>query len=1431
MKSTIPILFIVTALSLPSRAGVCESALTNRADVSVTTAGNNYDVYYNSSTSSPFYFPPLNATWVRDALVLSHNFIVSNGFLNPTFSASPNDTCVTTNVSCFADAPLDRIRIKAGMTCMSAASELLTRSVMAHELFHHAQFSYINFSDWPSWGAWSVEATPVTIQDRIQSAMDSNPEGRAYVNFINSILVEPNLTLTARGYEVGLFWSYLCEQFSTETAEPARGTDLIRDFWERTQGNSPDSIKYLRETLAARIPGRTLEEVFLDFQIAAYVRNLDITALPDDLESRYSFADEKPAGGGTPYRNVTRALVPTDASGTTNVVRWGTQFFESSLPNKECQAVGLRAKADGDKILSWAAIAIRGTTGVVEVGRGVGNAFYRAFLNDPAQPYTKLALIAVGINNDATIDYAFGSGQTGGLIREPSSNRVAVVGDFLERRRFQTRIVVTGPPVLTSDIGAGSSVRGLDVSRMSLSLISAATGAIYPADIISATYVSGEYWLVVEAPEITNPADGATYDIQLCVCEASGLCQSSFTNPDAVYYGPAQYNQMLVLDRSYSMHYPDGPGDTSNIEAARNAARVYANAAATNDRLGLVTFTGNNNESSCVPDAAVNASLKLMMDAGVNNRTPLVSAINSVTESGWTSIGDGLKLGRDQFLGVPSSPSDINGIILLSDGIENEGDFWARTNSSCGNPPVRDSFANPTNIGSSIRIDTIAFGSNADQALLQSIADFTRGSYYAIRNNPPSAPLPSSRRLMAAGLAAGEPPPLESLHVANRLAHVHRQAQEELRGQERIFYRGYQMTNSFTYIDIPIYEPAGGELRDPVFAFNWHKTGNTSVELNDPDNAPAEGPGWNIYTSATHKIYQYTGALVSGNYRARFRDLAADPAQLIVMVSGKLGFGVDFNVEVSSPQRLLTGQSCVDSEIGRYMRGLPVDVIASLADYKGPITGLRLEAKISNADGSYNRISMYDDGLRDNGISGDGVYGARYTRTPFFSNRMLSDSTNPPSVGSWGSYSVEVRAVGGSNYEDSFERFDTRYFHVYEFDQQSKPEGCFTDSDGDTMPDRWELLYELDPGSPFDATKDPDKDGLSNEEEFKQGTLPFNPDTDGAGESDGSEVNNGRDPLYDQDDALPPIIDYGIVTRTYHLPIHEPQPNTLILHFPANTNYMLMEIWRQNPGATNWVIRDMVDPRTLPQGAGVYYDTGLTNGLVYSYYLVGLGFSGAMTAPTDVFSGTPKADPVPPEGAILINGGSHFTSQRKVKIVFDVSADAITYKLSEDPLFTGVAYSNLVPAVDFWLAPATNGPRNVSVYGMVRDAAGNESLIMSDSIVLDENDDSDTDGLSDAWETIQFGNLSLNGGADTDGDGFTNAQEFRNNTDPNNRLSPARGSVKSAQPSATNSQLIIDFQGNLYRGTNISGPYELVPGAVTPISVPATNSSEYFIAW
>ena len=61
------------------------------------------------------------------------------------------------------------------------------------------------------------------------------------------------------------------------------------------------------------------------------------------------------------------------------------------------------------------------------------------------------------------------------------------------------------------------------------------------------------------------------------------------------------------------------------------------------------------------------------------------------------------------------------------------------------------------------------------------------------------------------------------------------------------------------------------------------------------------------------------------------------------------------------------------------------------------------------------------------------------------------------------------------------------------------------DSDGDGLPDGWEVSNGLNPTNGGDANADPDGDGLTNAQEYATGTNPNNADTDGDGKPDNTD--------------------------------------------------------------------------------------------------------------------------------------------------------------------------------------------------------------------------------------------------------------------------------------------------------------------------------------
>lgn len=73
--------------------------------------------------------------------------------------------------------------------------------------------------------------------------------------------------------------------------------------------------------------------------------------------------------------------------------------------------------------------------------------------------------------------------------------------------------------------------------------------------------------------------------------------------------------------------------------------------------------------------------------------------------------------------------------------------------------------------------------------------------------------------------------------------------------------------------------------------------------------------------------------------------------------------------------------------------------------------------------------------------------------------------------------------------------------NLEEFENGTDPND--SDTDGDEMPDKWEIDHGFNPISPVDASFDPDLDMLANKHEYHAKTDPLDPDTDDDGLPDG----------------------------------------------------------------------------------------------------------------------------------------------------------------------------------------------------------------------------------------------------------------------------------------------------------------------------------------
>lgn len=176
---------------------------------------------------------------------------------------------------------------------------------------------------------------------------------------------------------------------------------------------------------------------------------------------------------------------------------------------------------------------------------------------------------------------------------------------------------------------------------------------------------------------------------------------------------PAQAPTMIVLDASGSMANADADAlGTTRMEAAKSAARdVFASVGAASP-LGLVVY------GSSVPEVADEreagcADIKVIAAPRTGPVEALSQGIDAVTASGYTPIGNSLKVAAEQL------PDSRGSIVPVSDGID-----------TCAPPPACEVAGQLRATGLDVTVHTIGFKVDDEaRAELQCIAAATGGTY------------------------------------------------------------------------------------------------------------------------------------------------------------------------------------------------------------------------------------------------------------------------------------------------------------------------------------------------------------------------------------------------------------------------------------------------------------------------------------------------------------------------------------------------------------------------------------------------------------------------------------------------------------------------------------------------------------------------------
>ena len=376
----------------------------------------------------------------------------------------------------------------------------------------------------------------------------------------------------------------------------------------------------------------------------------------------------------------------------------------------------------------------------------------------------------------------------------------------------------------------------------------------------------------------------------------------------------------LVIDHSGSM------GGERKLELAQEAARSYIDSVPEEDYISVAGFSTD--ASSIVGLSSIKTS-----------KEKLKQCIFSLHSTSSTNIGAGLRVGMEQIFAEGQKPQKPI-ILLLSDGMHNTGKLWPWV-EECKRKQVK--------------VYTVAFGSDADQATLCMIAHQTGG------------------RCFPAGL--------------KNLSHIYHKASIYVHNNSTLFASSDLLKpgKELKYrINVP------SDFKNLAFFTNWQGSSIQTVIVK-PDGSlirPSSQMG-DYQKGNTYSIFKVPAETGIWELRLSGQDLPQEGEQINVSISGKsetYSNFLTFQPEYKQGQRVLIRVEVADVAGNQK---IPLENIKVKAKIEGPTP--QLLKKVGKGKFEINpfkilmglilkqqEIDLYDDGVHDDYDSKDGIYGGTF---------------------------------------------------------------------------------------------------------------------------------------------------------------------------------------------------------------------------------------------------------------------------------------------------------------------------------------------------------------------------------------------------------------------------------------------------------------------